>query len=83
MNVSIQQIYVWALGESERADICGRTRDRDCAAGAARLADACLSDSVILDRLKAAAARRAEVAKAEAAAKAESAAEAKAEGASA
>lgn len=73
MTVSIQQIFEWALGEQERARIVGRRHDEDCAAGAARLADVCLSDPVILDRLKANAKRRAQAAKEEAAAKSEEA----------
>lgn len=60
VSATLQQIYAWAVNEQERADLFGRRNDCDCAGGVVRLVDAVLNDQVILDRLKAAAARRAQ-----------------------
>src|SRR4051812_20337041 len=71
MSVTLQHLYEWALSEQTRLDAWERTGQLDpgkrhaldCAAGCVRLIDAVLSDQVILDRLKAAAARRATAAR--------------------
>jgi hypothetical protein len=58
-KVTLQQIYLWALAESDRLDVWqSNSHAHQCAQGAVRLVDACLSDPTILDRLKAAAAHR-------------------------
>lgn len=74
MSVTLQQIYEWALSEQDRAELWGHANAQALAAGAVRLADACMSDPVILDRLKAAAQRRAQAARLAAEEKAERAA---------
>lgn len=64
MSVTLQQIFEWALSEQDRLSVWQDNSHRhQCASAAVRLVDACLSDPAILDRLKAAAARRAQVAR--------------------